>query len=87
MRRGSGRNTGRLLLLLLCGIIIGSVLGEVLALYVDHPIFTKTVEIGTLDHPILVDLQVISILLGLTLRFNAGTVIGIIIGLILYFKS
>jgi len=86
MRRTNGRGTGRLLLLLLCGVIIGTILGYILSLYVNHPIFTKTLSIG-FEGPVTIDLTVFTIVLGLTLHVNFGTVIGIIIGLVLYFKS
>ncbi|MDD3612354.1 MAG: DUF4321 domain-containing protein [Clostridiales bacterium] len=78
----------KLLLLLLCGIIIGTVVGEILADYINHPIFTKTYPLGTsAASPIKVDLSAFVLVFGLTVRVNFGTVLGIVIGLILYFKS
>lgn len=88
MRRASSRGTGRLLLLLLCGIIIGTIIGYILSLYVDHPIFTHNVNLGMdVEKPITLNLRVFTITLGLTLHVNFGTVIGAIIGLALYFRS
>lgn len=86
MRRSSGRGTGRLILFLLCGIIIGSIVGHILSLYVDHPIFTHEVMLGT-EGPFTLELTVFTIILGFTLNINFGTVIGVIIGLLLYFRS
>jgi hypothetical protein len=86
MRRPGGRGTGRLLLFLLCGIIIGTIAGHILALYVDHPIFTDTVALGT-QGPFTLDLTVFAITLGFVLNVNFGTVLGVIIGLLLYFRS
>ncbi|HHY82621.1 MAG TPA: DUF4321 domain-containing protein [Clostridiales bacterium] len=87
MRRTSGRGTGRLLLFLLCGIIIGTILGHILSIYLDHPIFNKTLMLGTNEDYVTINLTVFSIILGFTLYVNFGTVIGVIIGLILYFRS
>lgn len=86
MRRSSGRGTGKLLLFLLCGIIIGSIVGNILAIYLDHPIFTNTVTLG-IQEPFTLDLTVFAITLGFVLNINFGTVLGVIIGLLLYFRS
>jgi ABC-type antimicrobial peptide transport system permease subunit len=86
MRRASGRGTGRLLLLLLCGIIIGTIVGHILSLYIDYPIFTDTITLGT-EGPFTLDLTVFTIILGFSLHVNFGTVLGVIIGLLLYFRS
>ena len=59
MRRASRRGTGRLLLLLLCGIIIGTIIGHILSLYVDHPIFNDTVNMGMdVDNPVTLHLSI-----------------------------
>jgi hypothetical protein len=86
MRRAGGKGTGRLLLLLLCGIIIGTIVGHILSLYVDHPVFTHTVTMGT-EGPFTLDLTVFAITLGFALNINFGTVLGVIIGLIFFFRS
>lgn len=87
MRRGSSRRGGVLCLLLLAGIIIGSVVGRILAAYFDIPLFTQSLQIGTGDSPIIIDLEVIDLVLGITFTVNFGTVLGVLLGLILYFKS
>lgn len=87
MHRGNGRGAGRLLLFLLSGIIIGTIAGYILSLYVDHPIFTHTVALGTQSSPLILDLTVISVVAGLTLNINFGTALGVILALIFYFKS
>lgn len=87
MYRGS-RSFKKLLLFLLCGIIIGTVVGEILAGYINHPIFTNSHPLGTsINSPIRLDLSAFVLIFGLTIRINFGTVAGIILGLILYFKS
>lgn len=87
MRRGSGKNSGKLLLFLLSGIIIGTIIGRILSEYINHPIFTQTIALGTQGSPIIIDLAVVSIVFGLTLFINVGTVLGVVLGLIFYFKS
>jgi hypothetical protein len=88
MRRASRRGTGRLLLLLLCGIIVGTIIGHILSLYVDHPIFTDTVNMGMdVDNPVTLHLRVFTITLGFTLHVNFGTFLGVIVGLALYLRS
>ncbi len=86
MRRAGGRGTGKLFLFLLCGIIIGTIAGHILSLYVDQPIFTHTVTLGT-EAPLKLDMTVFTLTLGFTLNINFGTAIGLIIGLALYFRS
>jgi hypothetical protein len=87
MRRGSSRRGGILFLFLLAGIIIGSVAGRILAAYFDIPLFTESLQIGTEDDPIVLDLEVIDLVLGVTFTVNFGTVLGVLLGLIFYFKS
>ena len=86
MRRSGSRKTGRLLLLLLCGIIVGSIVGYILSLYIHHPMFTQTVDLGT-SGPITLNLTAFTLVLGFTVHVNFGTVLGVIIGLVLYFRS
>ncbi|HOB19572.1 MAG TPA: DUF4321 domain-containing protein [Candidatus Atribacteria bacterium] len=85
-RGNSRRSTGKLLLFLLCGIIIGTLTGKILADYISHPIFLNTVTLGT-PKPLELDLAIMSVVFGLNLRINLGTVAGVIIGLILYFRT
>lgn len=87
MRRGNSRRGGVLLLFLLAGIIIGSVAGKILAAYFDIPLFTQSFQIGTEDNPLVLDLEVITLVLGITFTINFGTVLGVLLGLIFYFKS
>lgn len=85
------RNTvrvGSLLLFILAGIIIGTVAGNILAVYLsDVKLFTETYELGTIGSPKFIDLSIIKIAFGLTLRINFGTVLGLILGLIFYYNS
>lgn len=85
-RRRSGR-LGSLLLFILAGVIIGTVIGNILAVYFsDYKLFTESYEIGSRGSPGFVDLSIIKIAFGITLRINFGTVLGLILGLVLYYK-
>ncbi|HHU79018.1 MAG: DUF4321 domain-containing protein [Caldicoprobacterales bacterium] len=86
MRRVRDRGAGRLVLLLLCGIIIGSIIGHILSLYIDHPIFTHGAKLGS-EAPVTLNLTVFTITLGFVLHINFGTVLGVILGLVLYYRS
>lgn len=87
MRRGSSRSGWTLFLFLFAGIIIGSVIGSILAQYFDIPLFNESIQIGTKANPLSVDLGVIELVLGLTFTINFGTVLGVLLGLVFYLKS
>jgi len=87
MRRGSSRSGWILFLLLFAGIIIGSVIGNILAEYFDIPLFNESIQIGTKANPLFVDLGVLDLVLGVTFTINFGTVLGVLLGLIFYLKS
>jgi hypothetical protein len=87
MRRGSSRNPWTLFLFLLAGIIIGGVVGNILAQYFDTQIFKESIQIGTKSAPLSVDLGVVHLVLGLTFTVNFGTVLGVLLGLFFFFRS
>jgi len=87
MRRGSSRRGWVLFLFLLAGIIIGSVAGRILAAYFDIPLFTESLQIGTEDNPLVLDLEIIHLVLGVTFTVNFGTILGVLLGLLFYFRS
>ena len=82
-RRGS-KGAGVLILYLLAGIIIGSFLGNVLATYFDYDIFTKTIEIGTIGEPAVLDIGILKLTFGLTFIVNIGKIFGILLGILFY---
>lgn len=87
MRRGSYKNAWTLFLFLLAGIIIGGVVGNILAQYFDAQIFKESIQIGTKGDPLSVDLGVVHLVLGLTFTINFGTVLGVLLGLFFFFRS
>ncbi len=72
------RSKGLLIFLLILGAIIGGVIAE--ALKDKIPILTEGINIGF--SPINVDLYFIVLTFGLNLRFNLGSVIGILLVLV-----
>jgi len=73
-----------LVLFLLCGVLIGSVAGELLGNALPAGIFTKSLRIGTIDGPIALNLLVLDLSIGAVLHINFGTVLGIVLGILLY---
>lgn len=73
-----------LVLFLLCGVLIGSIVGELLGNALSADIFTKSLRIGTINGPIALNLLVLDLNLGAVLHINFGTVLGIILGILLY---
>ena len=87
MRRGNSRSGWTLFLFLFAGIIIGSIIGNILAQYFDAPVFNETIKIGTKDTPWSIDLAVINLVLGFTITINFGTVLGVLLGILFYLMS
>ena len=74
-----------LLLFMTAGVIIGTFVGDLLARLINSPIFTYSFSFGTSGTPI--DLSVLRICFGISIKVNFGTVLGIIAGLLMYFKK
>ena len=74
-------------LLLLAGVIVGTVIGNVIANFTDAPLFHESFTIGTQGSPAVLDLVVVKIAFGLTFTINFGTMLGILIGILLYYKA
>ena len=83
MSRSNSKNGWVLLLLLLAGVVIGGFLGDVLG---DVP-YLSWLAYGKsfgLSSPFVLDLGVIVISFGLTIKFTIAGIIGIIIAAVLY---
>lgn len=78
--RSTRRNGWILLLLIVCGIIIGGFLGELLGKYV--PILKFGYNLGVSPHTY--DLRVLKLTFGLTFNINMFSILGIIISVIFY---
>mgnify|MGYP000395094384 CR=1 FL=1 len=78
------RNGWILVLFLLCGVLIGSIAGELLGSALATGIFAKSLRVGTINGPISINLLVLDLSIGAVLHINFGTVLGIILGILLY---
>ena len=76
-----------LLLFMTAGVIIGTFVGDLLARLINSPIFTYSFSFGTSGTPAWIDLSVLRICFGISIKVNFGTVLGIIAGLLMYFKK
>lgn len=73
-----------LVLFLLCGVLVGGILGELLGSAIPGELFAKSLRIGTIAGPITLNLLVLDLTLGMVLHINFGTVLGIVLGILLY---
>ena len=80
--RSSRRNGWILLLLIICGVVIGGFLGELLGKYI--PILKFGYNLGVSPHTY--DLRVIKLTFGLTFNINMFAILGIIIAAMFYRK-
>ena len=76
-----------LLVILVLGALIGSVIGEVIGAlapggYVEA-IFTRGITPG-LSPPAVLDLKVVTLTLGFTMRINLASAVGIALALLVY---
>ena len=78
-----------LLVILILGALIGSVIGEVIATFVPgglvEKLFAKGVDPG-LSPPAVLDLKVITVTFGFTVRINLASLLGIGFALLIYKK-
>ncbi|MGB9856674.1 MAG: DUF4321 domain-containing protein [Dictyoglomaceae bacterium] len=79
MRRNKW-SSGLLIFLLILGVIIGGVIAE--SFRNKFPFLTQGITIGF--SPFILDLYFINLTFGLNLRFNLGSVLGILLVLIFY---
>lgn len=73
-------SVGLLIFLLILGMIVGGTIAE--ALSDKIPLLTKGISIGF--SPFTLDLYFLNLTFGLNLRFNLGSVLGILLVLIFY---
>ena len=74
-----------LVLFILCGLVIGGLLGE-LASKVDFLWWLSYGEEFGLADPIILNLQVITITFGLMFKINISSIIGMILAIFIYKK-
>ena len=78
-----------LLVIVILGALIGSVIGEVIGTLAPggylEKVFSKGVNPG-IAPPAVLDLKVITLTLGLTLKINLASLLGIALALLIYRK-
>ncbi len=79
------KNIWILILFLLCGIVVGGLLGE-LASHVDFLSWLAYGQDFGLSTPIELDLNVIKLTFGLVFKINISSIIGIILAIFIYKK-
>jgi len=80
MMRNQRANGWILLLILLCGIIIGGFIGEVLGNLI--PILKYGYSLGVSPHTY--DLRILKLTFGLSFNINMFSILGIIISIVIY---
>lgn len=79
------KNIWILILFILCGIVVGGLLGE-LASKVDFLWWLSYGEEFGLSNPITINLQVITLTFGLMFKINIASIIGMILAIFIYRK-
>lgn len=79
----SSKNAWALALLILCGIVLGGFIG-MLADGVSFLSFLNYGQTFGLSSPIVLDLGVLTLTFGLTIRISIASIIGVIISVIIY---
>ena len=81
------KDRGRIIsiLFILAGLVIGGLIGN-LASSINGLSWLAYGEEFGLRYPIILDLNVLTLTLGLTIRINIASIIGVIIALIVYRK-
>ncbi len=77
------RSVALLFVLVVVGALLGSVLGEALA--GNLPILARTIDVGI--EPTTVNLFVLTLTLGASLKLNLASAIGIILALLLFRRA
>ena len=79
------KNVWILILFILCGIVVGGLLGE-LASNVDFLWWLSYGEEFGISEPITLDLIVVTLSFGLMLKINIASIIGMILAIFIYKK-
>ena len=77
------KSTFVLIIFILCGLVIGGLIGE-LAASVDWLSWLSYGQEFGLSTPVNLDLQVINITFGLMFKINIASILGIVIAIFLY---
>lgn len=79
----SAKNAWVLILFILCGIVLGGLLG----MLADHVAVLSFLNYGQtfgLSSPLVLDLGVLTLTFGVTIRISIASIIGVIISIVIY---
>lgn len=79
------KNVWILILFILCGLVVGGLLGQ-LATSVDFLWWLGYGQEFGISNPITLDLQVVTISFGLMLKINIASIIGMVLAIFIYRK-
>ena len=79
----SAKNAWALALLILCGIVLGGFIG-MLADGVSFLSFLNFGQTFGLSSPVVLDLGVLTLTFGLTIRISIASILGVVISVIIY---
>lgn len=82
-RLGAGKNTWALFLLLLAGIVLGGFIGT-LAAGVPFLSWLNYGQSFGIANPVVLDLGILVITFGLTIRITVASIIGVLIAILIY---
>ena len=77
------RSTTALLILLLCGVVLGGFIGT-LASGIGALSWVDYGQTFGLTNPLMLDLGVMSITFGLTIRISIASILGVVIAILIY---
>ncbi len=78
-----------LLVIIILGALIGSVIGEVIATLAPGGLLERVFSQGLnpgLTPPVVLDLKVLTLTFGLTMKVNLASLLGIVLALLIYRK-
>lgn len=81
-----GKNFWILLIFLLCGLVIGGLIGTITA-GINYLEWLSYGESFGLTSPLVLDLSILSLSFGFTVKINIASIIGISIAIFIYRKS
>jgi hypothetical protein len=79
----ANKNKWTLLLVLLCGVVLGGFIGQ-LCSGVSWLSWLSYGRVFGLTSPVVLDLGIIVLTFGITITINIASIIGIIVGIIIY---
>jgi len=82
--RGKNRSLGFFILTILIGFIIGTFLWDFAAVYFKAIKFLSYSQVIGIKEPVILDLNVMRVAFAFSLKINMGSVIGLILGGIIY---